>query len=107
MEESRNELQQGELGLTLIRQERLRQINAEGWTPEHDDEHTEGELVNAAIAYLTSDITESIDCFWPWDRSYWKPVPDDRIRELEKAGALIAAEIDRLSRLPKEESDEH
>jgi hypothetical protein len=29
----------------------------------------------------------------------WKPTPGNRIRELEKAGALIAAEIDRLSRL--------
>ena len=27
-----------------------------------------------------------------------KPTPDDRIRELTKAGALIAAEIDRLLR---------
>ncbi|MEM5768085.1 MAG: hypothetical protein AAGU23_06610 [Bacillota bacterium] len=27
-----------------------------------------------------------------------KPTPDDRIRELKKAGALIAAEIDRLQR---------
>ena len=29
----------------------------------------------------------------------WKPTPDDRIKELAKAGALIAAEIDRLQRL--------
>jgi hypothetical protein len=28
----------------------------------------------------------------------WKPSPDDRFRELVKAGALIAAEIDRLLR---------
>lgn len=40
---------------------------------------------------------------WPWDKSWWKPTPDDRIRELIKAGALIAAEIDRLQRLNKEE----
>ena len=33
---------------------------------------------------------------WPWNGSYWKPTPDDRIKELTKAGALIAAEIDRL-----------
>ena len=35
---------------------------------------------------------------WPWDDEWWKPTPDDRIRELVKAGALIAAEIDRLLR---------
>jgi hypothetical protein len=31
--------------------------------------------------------------------SWYKPSKDDRIRELEKAGALVAAEIDRLLRL--------
>jgi hypothetical protein len=30
---------------------------------------------------------------------WYKPSPENRIRELEKAGALIAAEIDRLLRL--------
>jgi hypothetical protein len=30
--------------------------------------------------------------------AWWKPTPSDRIRELTKAGALIAAEIDRLKR---------
>jgi hypothetical protein len=34
---------------------------------------------------------------WPWDPSWWKPSPDP-IRNLVKAGALIAAEIDRLQR---------
>jgi hypothetical protein len=33
---------------------------------------------------------------WPWDPKWWKPTPEDRIRELEKAGALIAAAIDSL-----------
>ncbi len=31
-----------------------------------------------------------------WGAEHWKPCPDDRVRELVKAGALIAAEIDRL-----------
>lgn len=34
---------------------------------------------------------------WPWDASWWKPSPDP-IANLVKAGALIAAEIDRLQR---------
>jgi len=28
--------------------ERQRQTSAEGWTAEHDDEHTEGEIASAA-----------------------------------------------------------
>jgi hypothetical protein len=40
---------------------------------------------------------------WPWDKGWWKPTPDNRIRELEKAGALIAAEIDRLQRMEGKE----
>ena len=31
--------------------ERARQIAAEGWTPEHDDEHDGGELARAGAAY--------------------------------------------------------
>jgi len=34
---------------------------------------------------------------WPWEWDQWKPSLDP-IRNLEKAGALIAAEIDRLRR---------
>ena len=33
---------------------------------------------------------------WPWGEQYWKPSPKDRIRELVKAAALIAAAIDVL-----------
>jgi hypothetical protein len=43
---------------------------------------------------------------WPFFTRPWKPTPDNRIRELEKAGALIAAEIDRLQRMEeKKESN--
>lgn len=34
--------------------------------------------------------------WWPWNIKYWKPTPEDRIKELGKAGALIAAQIDYL-----------
>jgi len=33
--------------------------------------------------------------FWPFDLSMWKP-GTDRVRQLVKAGAMIAAEIDRI-----------
>lgn len=93
-------------GLQIIAEERERQIAVEGWTPEHDAEHTEGELAKAAGCYaLAEDARRTISredvakpfIMWPWDASWWKPSPKDRIRELAKAGALIAAEIDRLN----------
>lgn len=34
--------------------------------------------------------------WWPWAVRWWKP--KDPIRDLVRAGALIAAEIDRLQR---------
>jgi len=49
--------------------------------------------------------TSSVPIYWPWCDSWWKPAKisqsgskADRIKELVKAGALIAAEIDRLNR---------
>jgi hypothetical protein len=87
-------------GVALIAAERRRQIEAEGWTPEHDDEHGDGELAAAAACYAGpawSLLREhEPPLMWPWDEKWWKP--GDRIRELTKAGALIAAEIDRLLR---------
>jgi hypothetical protein len=83
-------------GIELIAAERRRQIEAEGWTPEHDDAHRNNELARAAAAYALPDDYRDCD-HWPWNDS-WKPTPDDRIRELVKAGALIVAEIDRLQR---------
>lgn len=86
-------------GSDLITAERQRQIVAEGWTPEHDAEHVEGEMARAAKCYLAAvtDGYTSMPAQWPWHYSWWKP-SDDPIRNLVKAGALIAAEIDRLSR---------
>ncbi|HEJ3062549.1 TPA: hypothetical protein SL272_000882 [Pseudomonas aeruginosa] len=79
--------------------ERRRQVEAEGWTTEHDDEHDCGELASAAgcyamytQAYPAGDPHQS----WPWDASWWKP---KTAREnLVRAGALILAEIERLDR---------
>ena len=90
-------------GAGLIAAERFRQIHEEGWSSSHDDEHDQGEMINAALAYaaaarggLTNHQIEF--CFWPWSKEWWKPSTDP-IRNLIRAGALIAAEIDRLKRL--------
>lgn len=96
-------------GVELIAAERLRQIRVEGWTLEHDDKHHSGELADAAACYAvgchvfiyTHDGEGQgmgYDAVWPWGMNWWKPSENDRIRELTKAGALIAAEIDRLQR---------
>lgn len=74
----------------MIAAERQRQVAEEGWTPEHDDQHREGALAMGAIGYLTGDRSD-----FP---ASWNFKPGDRVRELAKAGALIAAEIDRLQR---------
>jgi hypothetical protein len=90
------------VGADLIAAERQRQIDAEGWTPEHDASHdTDNELSYAAVAYaLPERLRETnyrgVPRLWPWEARFWKPTPDDRVRELVKAGALIAAEIDHL-----------
>lgn len=97
-------------GAQLIVDERDRQIVEEGWTPEHDAEHDEGALTAAALAYTqhaalqvhnaplaaSEEFREPPDV-WPWGDSWWKP-SDYPVRNLAKAGALIAAEIDRLHR---------
>lgn len=91
--------------------ERRRQIEVEGWTPEHDDTHQAGELARASGCYaiVASDLRKEAmyihgrwkdvsDLFWPWDRKWWKPSPDP-VRNLEKAFALIVAEMERQDRL--------
>lgn len=96
-------------GIELIAEERQRQIEKEGWTPKHDAGHKNGELANAAATYaMTKEALEVINlnipeqlqpAVWPFEKIWYKPTQKDRIRELQKAGALIAAEIDRLQRL--------
>ena len=95
--------------IELIKAERERQVSAEGWTAEHDDQHSEHELARAAVCYTmppfarnltasTNETGDRVPLRWPWNCEWWKPSPQNRVRELVKAGALIAAEIDRLQR---------
>ena len=93
-------------GIERISAERQRQIEEEGWSANHDDLHDRFQLSNAAIAYLNPSNSDHVRKFWPWDWKWWKPVRASmdvpyevaQIRNLVKAGALIAAEIDRLER---------
>ena len=89
--------------------ERRRQVEAEGWTPDHDAAHHQGELAGAAACYAMHELSFTIPNIklghavavlvkdlWPWAASWWKPT--DRRRNLVKAAALLIAEIERLDR---------
>jgi len=84
--------------IELIATERQRQIEQEGWTPEHDRQHTKEQLALAAVCYALPDSFKTLllPMMWPFGPEWWKPCPEDRKRELIKAAALLAAEIDRL-----------
>lgn len=107
-------------GIELISQERQRQIEQEGWTEFGDDAQDGRELASGAASYLTHYVARAWTInneyglnvepdsytkepppydYWPggWDEKWWKP--KGAIPDLVRAGALIAAEIDRLNRL--------
>jgi hypothetical protein len=96
-------------GIELIAAERKRQIDEEGWTAEGDDKLDHDELANAAVCYAVPEDQRDwylLDRFWLFGEESYKPTPDNRIRELTKAGALIAAEIDRLLRLEEKTKED-
>lgn len=100
-------------GVELISEERRRQVAKEHYSSPHDDSHVSGELATAGACYAALGANQSRchmvfpaseihapkieNLTWPWGDGFWKP-SDDPIRNLAKAGALIAAEIDRLIR---------
>lgn len=94
-------------GIELIAEERQRQIEVKGWTQDHDKSHGDESIAYAAACYAIpkngrniyagqGGLSNVIRVLWPWNITWWKPTPENRIRELQKAGALIAAEIDRI-----------
>jgi hypothetical protein len=96
-------------GVELIAHERQRQIDEEGWTPQHDlREHRRYTLARAALCYLANyfgrvaffrrEHDKDITFYdpWPFDRKWDKRSKHSPNRSLVIAGALIAAELDRL-----------
>ncbi len=87
-----------------VQAERRRQVEAEGWTPEHDDEHSHGQMARAAACYALAGSSAPNDgtaallvsLAWPWDEQWWKP--STARRDMVKACALGLAEIERLDR---------
>ncbi|MEK7767366.1 MAG: hypothetical protein AAB368_14140 [bacterium] len=103
-------------GAAAIVRERMWQIEEEGWTPEHDDKHQTEELAWAAACYaapgkimgyrraggIAASLVEEGAYLvfepWPFSAGWDKRGKHPRLRQLEIAGAFIAAEIDRLKR---------
>lgn len=105
-------------GVTLIAEERRRQVEQEGFTAGNDANYTEGDLALVAALYATPiplyrvsidddrqnqatshrGVTIELDDPWPveWGAQWDKRTKHPRVRQLIIAGALIAAEIDRL-----------
>lgn len=83
-------------GAERIAAERRRQIEEKGYDAGHDAGHAEGDLTSAAMAYLCAATNREAEgrAFWPWMDGF---KPSTVVRDLEKAGALLAAEIDRLT----------
>lgn len=103
-------------GVERIAQERTRQLLEEGYTQESDAKLPDGSLAMAAVCYAMDEQLyfkeEFVGGFkledpWPWEQGYDKRRHNgnmvrydlsraERIAQLTKAGALIAAEIDNL-----------
>jgi hypothetical protein len=115
-------------GAGRIAVERRRQIDVEGYGDAHDDKHDDGSLAMAAACYAASAgkhviyrhvigaLSQTFVDPWPWDRScdkrpftvmdtLKKMTETERLDLLVKAGALIAAEIDRLLRKRSKKSE--
>ena len=99
--EKLNNLDATNTALAKIIGERARQLTQEGYTPEHDDEHTEGQMALLAAAYALSSrgevrLVEYVEAVLP---DGWPIKPKGAIRDLVRAGALILAELERRLRL--------
>lgn len=109
-----------------IARERERQMAVEGWTREHDDTHSRGEMAAAAASYAINHHAHLLPEFanpnhinacegptlhttmvhanavWPWSNKWWKP--KNSRRDLIRAAALLVAELERLDRAQRTEA---
>lgn len=108
-------------GIDLITEERQKQNN-NGYDTNHDSQHDFRELMSAARIYIDAAILttkskeignsdeastswhkhnepfewKNLKLGWPWEEESFKPTTP--LEDLTKAGALIAAAIDRLQK---------
>lgn len=91
--------------LNLVKAERQKQINKHGYTPEYDDEHTDGSIADAGACYGGTPITifkteaqYDYSPLFPWDTKYFKKVYHDRKQQLVIGAAFYMAEYERIVR---------
>lgn len=92
--------------IEAIKKERARQVNEEGYSLDHDDGHSDESLAKAAACYAAPNelYTSTRKHYWPWEpAAFLSHIRKSRRRQLEIAGALIVAELERLARANGEE----
>jgi hypothetical protein len=112
----------GKAAADIVR-ERRRQVEGEGFDATHDDSHVHGELALAAASYayastlnpeerqdhrdalygLRRGFISIVRLLWRWEAHWFKP--QSRRADLVRAGALVIAEIERLDRADRAESE--
>lgn len=101
-------------GVAMIARERERQITEEGYDSRHDDRHNKDDSLARAAAHYAAPGeaflrkpggVHNMLNMWPatWNERFNKKSSHSRNTQLIIAGALIAAELDRLSRSGEEE----
>jgi len=99
--------------------ERIRQIQQHGYDSDHDDDHACDEIAALATYYAMPPSARYWDAtstgyggtlgeaILPegWTARPWDGEEAGRIRELEKAGALIIAELERLHRAEQRDAE--
>jgi len=97
--------------MAVAMQERIRQVDEEGFDPDRDYRmHGDGELGMAAARYLSPEaiyrrveLSEGVSFVhaWPWARFWFKPGgpgTDGRLRDVTKGAGLAIAEVERVLR---------
>ena len=105
-------------GIERIAKERQCQVDEEGFSAGRDDKYTGGELALVAACYAHGEPTFRLgptyagiyqfSDIWPtlWHRDWDKRKTHSRVRQLQIAGALCAAELDRLIRKEEKENEQ-
>lgn len=88
-------------GIELIAQERQEQTKKHNWSLDHDSLHDTGQLrkMAAILCCIDTDAKVESPCEFYSGSNTWgleEKLHSDIIHRLKVAGALIAAEIDRL-----------
>lgn len=90
-------------GIELIAQERREQIEKHGYSAEHDNGHCYGEIAKVAAVLAVMHTDAKVNCpdqLYGSNNDPWglvTKIKGDKIKALTVAGALIAAELDRLN----------